>query len=54
MKKRLSEEHSSVFEGIGCGVFVVELCRKHGFSHTSYNRWKVKFVGMDLPDARCD
>jgi putative transposase len=31
---------------------VVELCRKHGFSDASYCKWKAKFGGMDVSDAK--
>jgi putative transposase len=31
---------------------VVELCRKHGFSDASYYKWKAKFGGMDVSDAK--
>ena len=31
---------------------VVELCRKHGFSDASYYKWKAKFRGMDVSDAK--
>jgi len=31
---------------------VVELCHRHGFSETSYYKWKAKFGGMDVSDAK--
>jgi putative transposase len=31
---------------------VAELCRQHGFSETSYYKWKAKFGGMDVSDAK--
>jgi hypothetical protein len=31
---------------------VVELCRKHPFSDASYYKWKAKFGGMDVSDAK--
>lgn len=34
------------------GVPVLELCRKHGFSEHSYYRWKKKYGGMEVGDAR--
>ncbi len=30
----------------------MELCRKHPFSDTSYYKWKAKFGGMDVSDAK--
>jgi putative transposase len=53
MKKRFSEEQIIGFlkEAEG-GMPVVELCRKHGFSDASYYKWKAKFGGMDVSDAK--
>jgi transposase-like protein len=34
------------------GVAVKELCRKHGFSEGSYYRWRSKFGGMSVSDAK--
>jgi len=31
---------------------VQELCRKHGFSDASYYKWKAKFGGMDVSEAK--
>jgi len=31
---------------------VAELCRKHGFSDASYYKWKAKFGGMEVSDAK--
>ena len=31
---------------------MVELCRKHGFSHASYYKWKAKFGGIDVSNAK--
>jgi putative transposase len=29
-----------------------ELCRRHGVSHETFYRWRKKYVGMEVPDAR--
>lgn len=34
------------------GVSVAELCRKHGVSDASIYKWKAKFGGMDVPEAK--
>jgi putative transposase len=34
------------------GVPVAELCRKHGVSGGSIYKWKVKFGGMDMSEAK--
>ena len=34
------------------GVSVAELCRKHGVSDASIYKWKAKFGGMDVSEAK--
>jgi putative transposase len=34
------------------GVKVADLCRKHGVSQETYYRWKAKFGGMEVSDAK--
>jgi putative transposase len=34
------------------GVAVTELCRKHGVSSPTFYKWKAKFGGMDVSEAR--
>jgi len=34
------------------GMPVSELCRKHGVSDASIYKWKAKFGGMDISEAR--
>lgn len=34
------------------GLATVEVCRKHGVSPASFYKWKAKFGGMDVSDAR--
>ena len=34
------------------GPLVAELCRKHGFSDASIYKWKAKYGGMDVSEAR--
>lgn len=34
------------------GVSVSDLCRKHGVSDASIYKWKAKFGGMDVSEAR--
>ena len=38
-------------EGEG-GVAVKELCRKHGICDQTYYRWKSKYGGLDVSEAR--
>jgi putative transposase len=34
------------------GVTVTELCRKHGVSSPTFYKWKAKYGGMDVSEAR--
>jgi putative transposase len=34
------------------GVPTAEVCRKHGVSTATFYKWKAKFGGMDVSDAR--
>jgi putative transposase len=34
------------------GISTAEVCRKHGVSNASFYKWKAKFGGMDVSDAR--
>jgi len=34
------------------GVTVSELCRKYGMSDASFYKWKAKYGGMDVSEAR--
>ena len=34
------------------GMPIKELCRKGGFSDATFYKWRSKFGGMEVPDAR--
>jgi len=34
------------------GMSVTDLCRKHGFSQSSYYKWKAKYGGMEASDLQ--
>ena len=34
------------------GVATAEVCRKHGVSPATFYKWKAKFGGLDVSDAR--
>jgi putative transposase len=34
------------------GAKTAEVCRKHGISGATFYKWKAKFGGMDVSDAR--
>ena len=54
MKKcRYSEEQIIGFlKQADAGMPVKELCRKGGFSDAAFYRWRAKFGGMDVSDAK--
>jgi len=52
-KSRYSEEQIIGFiKQVEAGMPVAELCRKHGFSDASFYKWRAKFGGMDVSDAK--
>ncbi len=52
-KSRVSEEQIIGFiKEAEAGMPVAELCRKHGFSDASFYKWRAKFGGMDVSEAR--
>lgn len=34
------------------GVPVADLCRKHGLSSPTFSKWKAKYGGLDVSEAR--
>lgn len=53
MKKRFSEEQIiRVLKEREAGMPTADLCRKHGISQGTFFKWKAKFGGMDVSDAR--
>jgi len=52
-KSRFSEEQIIGFiKEAEAGMPVAQLCRKHGFSDASFYKWRAKFGGMDVSEAR--
>lgn len=53
MKKRFTEEQIiKILNEADSGIPLKELCRKHGFSTASFYKWKAKFGGMDVSEAK--
>ena len=52
-KSRYSEEQIIGFlKQADAGMPVKELCRKGGFSDATFYKWRTKFGGMDVSDAK--
>lgn len=52
-RTRFSEEQIiGVLKEAEAGRKVVELCRAHGISEQTYHRWKTKYGGLGVSDAR--
>ncbi len=53
MKKRFTEEQIiKVLKEQESGHSTAEVCRRHGISPGTFYKWKAKFGGMEVSDAR--
>ena len=52
-KSRFSEEQIiGILREQETGVTVAELCRRHGVSSPTFYKWKSKYGGLDVSEAR--
>jgi len=51
--KRFTEEQIiAVLKEAEAGATIKDVCRRHGISEQSFYRWKAKYGGMEISDAR--
>jgi putative transposase len=52
-KSRFTEEQIvGVLKAAQAGQKVADLCRKHGISEHTFYRWRAKYGGMEVGDAK--
>lgn len=52
-RTRFSEEQIiGILKQHESGVSTADVCREHGISSATFYKWKAKFGGMDVSDAR--
>lgn len=49
---RIQKQIISILKEHEAGVPVADLCRKHGVSDASIYKWKARFGGMDVSEAK--
>lgn len=51
-KRKTEEQIIAVLKESEAGMKTSELCRKHGISETTFYKWKDKYGGMTVSEAR--
>jgi putative transposase len=52
-KSRFSEEQIiGILKEYQAGLSAAELCRKHGISDATFYKWRSRFGGMEVSDAK--
>ena len=52
-KKRFTEEQIvGILHEAAAGATIRELCRKHGVTETTFYRWRAKYGGLQVSEAK--
>jgi putative transposase len=52
-RSRFSEEQViAILKEQESGVATADVCRRHGISSATFHKWKAKFGGLEVSDAR--
>jgi len=51
-KKFTEEQIIAILKQADAGILVKDICRQNGISGPTFSRWKAKFGGMDVSDAK--
>jgi putative transposase len=49
---RIQKQIIGILREYEAGMKTVDLCRRHGISSATFFKWKSKFSGMEVSDAR--
>ena len=53
MRSRFNEEQIiAILKEQEAGMATAEVCRRHGISSATFYKWKAKFGGLDVSEAR--
>ncbi len=52
-KRRFREEQIiGILQEVEAGATIGEVCRRHGIAETTYYRWRTKYGGLEVNEAR--
>ena len=51
-KRHTEEQIIGILKQAEAGAKTADLCREHGISSVTFYKWKAKFSGMEVSDAR--
>ena len=51
-KRHTEEQIIGILKQAETGVKTADLCREYGISNVTFYKWKAKFSGMEVSDAR--